>query len=679
MARLIPSRFPHETEPSRRAEREFFEACRSTLSDEWLVVYSQNYVGKRSSLGQRHAPGEADFVLLHKTHGVLVVEVKGGNIDIREGSWISIDARDQEHQIKNPYLQAEEAARAIHDSVRRSLDDIRATRTVNHCVAFPAVSKSYIRSISTYGHAELTIFREDLAALSNKVQEAVRYWKQGTRWSDSDFAKVKQILVPTLKTPGISHLEYVHILRELDDLTESQKRTLRQLTHTSGKLVITGGAGTGKTVLGMYRAQQLASDGKKVVYLCANPNLARHLRDDVESNNPTLLSTLTIDAASQFISETARNGDRGEAFEKRKAKFPARSDRFLDAISSDNQAGSVDCLILDEAQDIRKEDLELLELLVRPYADGGSVLIFGDPNQQLHLKRAESALGSTPGVAPLTLDVNCRNTYEIAKVAHSFTKQSVDTLETRSGVQIRTVKCAGSLRELVKAEVLAVRSQFDPHSLAVLTLNGLGDIDEGDEFFVDGRRRDDHSHSRIEDEVDRIPVYSARTFQGREADAIVAAISARSLLKTYPFKDFARDVQRSAQVASRTSAIDDLRRVEGQYLRYKQHVTQQLVPAFRESLTIDDKHLSERRIDFLTDEFERTRLLEFEPEFRDAHLDRAWSAQQRLSLMVALYSMMTRARVILSIVSNQNAKKFIEEQIALSSTEASVFIDEVAG
>ena len=677
MARIFPSRFPHEADPRRRSEREFYNACRKCLSDDWTVVYSQNYVGPRPSIGQLNGPGEADFVLLHKAHGVLVVEVKGGNIDIRDGSWFSTDARGQEHKINNPFTQAEEAAHSIHSSLRRSLDDIRTGKTVRHCVAFPAVSNRHVGEISTYGHKEMIIFREDLDSLSKKIQEAVRFWKQSTRWSESDFAKVKQVLMPTLKTPGMSYFEYVDILSELDKLTESQKRTIRQLARSSGKSVIIGGAGTGKTVLGMYWAQKLASEGKKVVFVCANLNLAGHLRAELEAGNPQLASNITIEAASKFISETSHMGTHGDAYEQRKIRLPTQEDRVIDAVSNNGQAGLFDCLIVDEAQDVSRKNLELLELLVLPFSEGGSVLIFGDTNQQLLLKRAESALSALRHEDSLTLDVNCRNTYEIAKVAHTFTNQSVDTLETRSGVQIRTINCSGSLQAQVKAEVLAVTTKFDPHSLVVLTLNGLTDFPESDSFFFDGRRQDRVSSSGSRGATDPVPVFSARAFQGRESDAVVVAISEKSLLKTYPFKEFIRDVERDAQFANHPSTKSDLTRVREKYLRFNQHVTEKLTPQYCESVKLDGSDLSAKRIEFLVSEFEKSRLLEFAPEFRDPYLKRAWDDKQRRSLKIALYSMMTRPRVILSVISNPIAKKFIDGQIKLANSQVVDFFDEI--
>ena len=60
----------------------------------------------QSPIGKRQADGEADFVMIHPDHGVLVVEVKGGRIRTSEGEWYSVDRHGAEHEIKNPFEQA---------------------------------------------------------------------------------------------------------------------------------------------------------------------------------------------------------------------------------------------------------------------------------------------------------------------------------------------------------------------------------------------------------------------------------------------------------------------------------------------------------------------------------------------------------------------------------------------
>jgi len=295
------------------------------------------------------------------------------------------------------------------------------------------------------------------------------------------------------------------------------------------------------------------------------------------------------------------------------------------------------------------------------------------------LRRRECALDTENGGLEIELGVNCRNTYEIAKIAHTFTLQSVDTLETRSGIQIRNRESSGNLRELVANEVAKIRDEFDPHSLAVLALNGINDISDEDDLFVDGSRQDLRTRSSTLDNSDHVPVFSIRAFQGRESDAVIVALSEKSLLRTYPFEHFARDVKRGrAPTPRQNGVIDDLRRVESQYQRFVQRVNQETVPPYRKMLEQSGDLQSERKIEFLIREFERCRRHEFSPNFRSPWLAEYWELQQTISLRVVLYSMMTRARVILSIVGDTNVKTFIDYKAATLGNETTGLLEDIA-
>jgi hypothetical protein len=675
MAKLVPSTFPYESDSSVWAEKTFFEACRDRLTDEWLVLYSQRTVGRRPSLGQRQGSGEVDFILLNKIFGIVVVEVKGGQIDIDEGQWFSSNTKGR-FQIKNPFVQAEEGSQTILETLKRDLPNFRFTNCIHHCVVFPAVSERDVRSISTYGPREIVILKEDLKSLAEKIEKVVTHWGQKPRWNDAEFKSIKNVLIPTTKTPGVSYVEYVNILRELDRLTESQSRTIRQLTKNRGRSVVTGGAGTGKTVLGMARAQQLALEGKKVLYVCANSSLSQYLQIEVEALGVPTTDNLAVENANAYITRVGRAGTSANEYVLRKKAIPSRSDRFLDAISKSGLEDSIDCLVVDEAQDISREDLELIELLVKSPQNGGSTIILGDPNQQLLLGRIKSALGSEDQSQSHSLDVNCRNTREIASIAHSFTAETIATLESISGIKVRKSRLRGSLREQVVNEIELIRKEYDPTQIVVLTLNGIDDLDNQDLLFVDGQRWEIRNRPREAGELERLPVFSARSFQGREADAVVVALTEKSLLRTFPFQRFAHEARQHRRVQSRGQAQSDLRRVEEMYERYRDGGTK-LIAEFEQDLKSNGSDFSENRINFLVREFERTREMEFEPRFNDPILNEMWKERQKQSLKVSLYSMMTRSRVILSLVGDNQAMKFIENELKSTDTNVEEYLREI--
>src|SRR5882757_4867463 len=98
-----------EDEPSEESER-IAAAAFKQLSDDWTVLHHVSWQSKR---GGRQGDGEVDFVLLHRAHGIIVIEVKGGGIEISEGRWYTTNRHGTKHQIRNPYEQAVASKHAL--------------------------------------------------------------------------------------------------------------------------------------------------------------------------------------------------------------------------------------------------------------------------------------------------------------------------------------------------------------------------------------------------------------------------------------------------------------------------------------------------------------------------------------------------------------------------------------
>ena len=76
----------------------------------WLV---------RDPLGETK-DGESDFVIIHKTRGVFILEVKGGRIrrDANTGKWTSIDRNKKEWPIKDQSRQARRNKYALRAKIQ---------------------------------------------------------------------------------------------------------------------------------------------------------------------------------------------------------------------------------------------------------------------------------------------------------------------------------------------------------------------------------------------------------------------------------------------------------------------------------------------------------------------------------------------------------------------------------
>ena len=92
MAKMFPEEARYHR-PDSDAERRLYPVF-AGLPDDYAVYCNRRWhTPRRGGAGPR--PAEADFLIAHPDHGILVVEVKGGRIryDPKTDSWFSNDAR----------------------------------------------------------------------------------------------------------------------------------------------------------------------------------------------------------------------------------------------------------------------------------------------------------------------------------------------------------------------------------------------------------------------------------------------------------------------------------------------------------------------------------------------------------------------------------------------------------
>ena len=80
MARFIPT-MP-DTFNGSLGEEEAFKALR-LLDNNYIIFHSFNWIGIKE-----RTQGEADFVVVHPHKGIMVIEVKSGEIEYKNGQWI---------------------------------------------------------------------------------------------------------------------------------------------------------------------------------------------------------------------------------------------------------------------------------------------------------------------------------------------------------------------------------------------------------------------------------------------------------------------------------------------------------------------------------------------------------------------------------------------------------------
>lgn len=505
---MIPPGCVPETPPS---ERRLYEAFREKLPEDWTVIHSQRFLlsGKR---GARE--GELDFVVLDPARGALGIEVKGGLVSRTEAGWVSRDRRGDDHPIQDPGRQA---SRAVH-ALRAWLEQAdgfggRGYRCpFGWGVALP--DTDWPGDFGPDLPRELVLDHGALFDLRRELDRMFDYWKQSPLTRKAADALVAALVerIPPASTLAL-------LIREWDEtlerLTGEQMGILDALA-AHRRAAIEGAAGTGKTVLAMEKARRLATTGARVLLLCFNRPLAKHLERGAEG-----FRVATFHDFCRRLAERAglRFEPGGEAFWDEDA--PELLLRALERLPDERY----DAIVVDEGQDFLPSWWDALDLALS--SSEGTLYAFYDPNQNLYDGGPPAALK----VLETRLVVNCRNTKSIAEYAGALVNcaavvkpgapqgEPVEEISCRSGDEL--VRRVGRrLGELVDTEgippervaIISTRtlrnSPFAESRAGRFELAPLPEWDDAGERRRRGRRK-------------RITFDTLYRFKGLERDAVI--------------------------------------------------------------------------------------------------------------------------------------------------------------
>jgi hypothetical protein len=416
---MIPES-PREDAES-RAELRLFERLRDETSDDLVAFHSVAWLVPSDD--GRPREGEADFVLAHPSHGVLVVEVKGGRIryDAKRARWASI-GKQGEHRIKDPFRQGRDSAHRLIDLIARAKGAHERKMLVGHAVAFPDVRVDD-KDLKPDAPREIVIDAGDLKNLNGRIEQLFRYWKGKSKSPGPGRAGIgllEKLLANDFELRRPLALDLETEERDLLRLTEEQYRVLDLLArHT--RVAICGCAGSGKTFLAAEKARRLAHHGFRVLLICFNVLLAQYLRQglaDVEEVDVFSFDGLCYEIVREAGREFPKDPAPGEEHEH----YSELHREFADCV--DVAAGRYGALIVDEAQDINPDWWLPLQLLLED-PDRSPLYVFFDDNQRLFPVPENLPVAGEP----IQLSVNCRNTQRInALVCQYYRGGTVEAL-----------------------------------------------------------------------------------------------------------------------------------------------------------------------------------------------------------------------------------------------------------
>jgi len=227
------------------------------MGDEWIIRWGFYYETDR----------EGDFIILGPIGGVLVLEVKGG--DLRKlssvGRW---EGPADDHPVRQ--LLAEWSA--VIDTLRESANE-GDVPFVAKALCLPDLDIDPKVAFYKEIDRSLIVDRDDLASFETT-------WRRLFKGRDRTISKGERKAFLDSFAKEISPKAIRDFISETDRIILRQTTAeyhLLDMLRGNRQLVVEGGPGSGKTWLALEQAVRFANDGLRVLFLCYNVALAEQL------------------------------------------------------------------------------------------------------------------------------------------------------------------------------------------------------------------------------------------------------------------------------------------------------------------------------------------------------------------------------------------------------------------
>ena len=436
MANCIPTEIPNWVlqDERRSAEIKVFEKCATELPDDWHVFYSRPWWGLNERGGEKD--GEADFILAHPELGILFLEVKGGQIsyDEQKDQWASTDRHGITHNFrKSPIQQAVACKYELLKKFQKSNGWPSQRVLSHHGVIFVDTADP---NLSMLGGYEKEIF-----CFSKEFERDFYKWVCGRLTHHRGKGEIgpgpmgidaiHKILAKPLKLRiTLSHFSRTDINTMNQLLTGIQLQILAEI-DAHNRVVVQGGAGTGKTII----AYELALRSKELKLEVALCSVAESLLTDFKIRLGESNPGLKIMSVEELL---------------------ASNDKF-------------DLIIIDESQDVDWSYWAKIERKLKSL--DAKLVCFMDSNQAIY--RIATDLEVRLGAKLMTMRVNLRNTQKIARVIKNLYAGPVTQVCGPEGIQpiLTTVGDIDEAITSIYSEVkrLNEKEVVDYSSIAILS------------------------------------------------------------------------------------------------------------------------------------------------------------------------------------------------------------------
>lgn len=407
-----------------RWEREVRHQLQSQLPDDWIVMCNVSWALRSASGFVKD--GQCDFVVLAPGLGLAVVEVKG-SWSVRVGSdgvWYRRergDARNSQNarEIAITEPPPEQANRNMHTLagiVARYLNLADFPGAYAFLVAYP---NGIVEGSPELYDPSTIVDKVRMSSLKRSIENALvaRGAKRESGRFPVDIARKSadclsnsRFVVTTVDAPLDSQTD----AKNIDELTRQQFAALRGAFELPS-VAIVGPAGSGKTMLAIWKLLALIEEGKRAVFVCYNKSLAEFLRLQYPEAEDSIWS---IDRLFKHIAPEAHSPRMDDVFFRE--NLPQHVMNVAVDLADDRK---FDAIIVDEGQDFGESRvIALLELLVPNTAQW---LYFCDINQDVY---DAGNKGTTGAEVTFRLFHNCRNTERVNRATNRLCELAISAM-----------------------------------------------------------------------------------------------------------------------------------------------------------------------------------------------------------------------------------------------------------
>ena len=453
------------TSEGARGECAVYKLLRDTLPDDWVVLYNTHIRAFKDS--------QSDFYVVVPGKGIVNVDAKGYNYSYNYADnafFLKEPGKDTKKEV-DIIGHADKASANLSAYIKKTIlglpefqhwgaygklivfacQDIQGRETLpgghpcvfySEIVADPYIVKRKIEQELDRNNDKFTYFTKD------RMERIIRHFiaKHPAIQRSLDFQNNDTLMRPSL--------------------TYAQNTIFRSILDNR-YVHVRGGAGTGKTLIALAVAEEIARDPKKrVLYVCFNTNLAemvsrRTKRTNIEVRNfHTLWHLIGRDLRKRDVRGNILWDATAKAIEETVPETIKENDMF-------------DALLIDEAQDLTVDNLTCILCLGRGDLHVG---IFSDENQTIFKTGArhggswtfpQKELFGTTHVETFDLSTNIRNTDKIFEAFRSLSGEPTMPVSIIEGVPVTGT--AEDCRLLVQR--LEKENHYQPHDIAVLAPN----------------------------------------------------------------------------------------------------------------------------------------------------------------------------------------------------------------